>query len=109
MLPRAAGSDQPFSRQVSRGMIDPIEQNPVGFDTPQNKVLQGIRLHGTKPGEVSDPAEHVSTLYSMFLFCGVWYRAERYPVGSDTPWNKVLLSIRPRIQNPVGSDTPRAN
>jgi hypothetical protein len=39
-------------RQVLRGL-----NLPAGSDTPQNKILQGIRPRRTRPCGVSDPAE----------------------------------------------------
>ncbi len=97
-----------------------------GADTPQNKILRGIRPCRTRPCGVSDPAELSLAgyqapqnngrfvyilLYTLVLrglihrrtmSCGVWYPAEQSPVGYQTPRNniqkRISLQIRKRIQ-----------
>jgi hypothetical protein len=60
------------------GVSNPLEQNPVGSDTLQNEVQQGI----------SDHVEYVESC------------------GADTPRSQVLQGISDHVvQNPVGSDT----
>ncbi len=95
---------------------------PAGSDTPQNKILRGIRPCRTTPCGVSDPAElsfvgirprrtmpELCTFYSIHLFSGVWY-----------PQNNVLQGLIPRLtkscgvsdpteQSPAGYQTPRNN
>ncbi len=89
-------------RLVPRGL-----NLPAGSDTPQNKILRGIRPRRTRSCGVSDPTELAKS-------CGVsdpaeqwqsWIHfiadtcsaaPEKHPSGSDTPLNKVLRVIRPR-------------
>jgi hypothetical protein len=94
-----------------RGLI-PTEQNPTGYQTPQNKTLRGIRPHRTKSCGVSDPAEQ-------------WQSCEHFiayacSAGSDTPQNNVRWGLIPRLtkscqvsdpaeQSPAGYQTPRNN
>jgi hypothetical protein len=47
-----ASSQKKLFRLVLRGL-----NLPAGSDTPQNKILRGIRPHGTRPCGVSDPVE----------------------------------------------------
>ncbi len=75
-------------RTKSCGVSDPAEQDPAGYQTPQNLVLRGIRPCRTMA--------ELCTFYSIHLFCGVWYPAEQWSAGSDAPLNKVLRGIRPR-------------
>ncbi len=92
---------------------------PAGSDTPQNKILRGIRPCRTRPCGVSDPPElglagirprrtmaELCTFYSIHLFCGVRYPAEQCPAGPDTPLNKVLQGIRPRGTKSCGVSNP---
>jgi hypothetical protein len=53
------------------------EQNSAGYQTPQNKILRGIRPHGTKSCGVSDPAE-------QWQSC-VYFLADTCSARSDTP------------------------
>ncbi len=72
------------------GVSDPAEQDPAGYQTPQNKVLRGIRPRPRRA--MAD----LCTFYSIHLFWGGWYPAEQCPAGSDTLLNKVLRGIKPR-------------
>ncbi len=104
-----------FFRLILRGL-----NLPVGSETPQNKILRGIRPCRTRFCGVSDPAEpslagyqtpqnndrHVY-IYSRCLFCVVWYSAEQRPAGPDTLPNKVLRGIRPRGTKFCGELHPR--
>ncbi len=75
-------------RTNSCEVSDPVEQDPAGYHTPRNQVLQGIRPCRTMT--------KMCIFYSRRLFCWVWYPAEQCPTGPDTPQNKVLWGIRPR-------------
>jgi hypothetical protein len=44
-------------RTKSCGVSDAAEQNPAGYQTLQNKILQDIRCRRTKSCRVSDPTE----------------------------------------------------
>jgi hypothetical protein len=77
---------------------------PARPDTPQDKILGGIRPRRTRSCGVSDPAElsrprrtvaELCTFYSIHLFCGVRNLTEQCPAGSDTPQNNVLRGIKP--------------
>ncbi len=69
----------------------PAEQNPVGSDAPQNKVLRYIISCGIKS-------------------CGAWYLAELSPAGYHTPRNEILWGlIYPVELSPVGFQNPRSN
>jgi hypothetical protein len=94
----------------------------AGSDTPQNKILRGIRPHRTKSCGVSDPAEQwqscvhfiaytcstgSDTLQNNVLWglipcltksCGVSDPAEQSPAGYQTPRNKIQKRIFLRIQ-----------
>ncbi len=74
-------------RTKSCRISDPAEQDPAGYQTPQNSVLRGIRPRRTMA--------ELCTFYSRDLFCEVWYPAVQHPVGSDTPLNKVQRGFRP--------------
>ncbi len=95
---------------------------PAGSDTPQNKILWGIRPRRTLFCGVSDPAGHCSAgyqtpqnngrvvyiLYHTLVLRGL-IPAEQCPRGSDTPVNKVLRGFRPRgtkscrVSNPANN------
>ncbi len=72
-------------RTKSCEVSDPAEQDPVGYQTPRNQVLRGIRPCRT--------ITEMCIFYSRCLFCGVWYPAEQHPAGSDTPQNNVLRGL----------------
>ncbi len=85
---------------------------PAGSDTPQNKILRGIRPHRTKSCRVSDPAE-------QWQSC-VHFIADTFSVRSDTPQNNILRGLIPRLtkfcgvskpaeQSPAGYQTPQNN
>jgi hypothetical protein len=93
---------------------------PVGSDTPQNKILRGIRRRRTRSCGVSDPAEPSLAghqvaqnndkdvcIFSRRLFCGVWYPTEHRPAGSDTLPNKILQGVRPCGTKFCGVSHPR--
>ncbi len=88
---------------VLRGLI-----LPAGSDTPQNKILQGIRPCITRSCGVSDPAElslagyqtpqnngRVVYILLLTLVLRGLIPAEQCPAGSSTPLNKVLWGIKP--------------
>jgi hypothetical protein len=90
-------------RRKPCGVSDPAEQDPAGYQTPQNYVLQGIKPHRT----MAD----LCTFYSIQYTCSA---------GSDTPQNNVLRGLIPRLtkscgvsdpaeQSPAGYQTPRNN
>jgi hypothetical protein len=70
-------------RLVRRGL-----NLPAGSDTPQNKILQGIRPRRTRPCGVSDPAE-------QWQSC-VHFIAYTCSAASDTPQINVLRGIKHR-------------
>ncbi len=57
--------------------------------------------------QTSRTMAELCTFYSRGLFCGVWYPAEQHSAGPDTPPNKVLRGIRPRIIKFCGVSDPR--
>ncbi len=69
------------------GVSEPAEQDPVGYQTPQNKTLRGIRPRRSKSCGVSDPAE-------QWQIC-VHFIAYTCSAGSDTPQNNVLRGMIP--------------
>ncbi len=86
---------------------------PAGPDTPQNKILLGIRPRRTRPCGISDPTElslagikprrtmaELCTFYSIYCTCSA---------GSDTPLNKALRGIRPRGTKSCGVSNPPRN
>ncbi len=75
-------------RTKSCGISNPAEQDPAGYQTPQNQALRSIRPRRTMT--------EMCTFHSRRLFCGGWYTEEQRPAGPDTPSNKVLRGIRPR-------------
>ncbi len=96
---------------------------PAGPDTPQNKILLGIRPHRTRPCGVSEPRRTrpcgVSDLAEQWQIC-VHFIACTCSAGSDTPQSNVLRGLIPRLtkscgvsdpaeQSPVGYQTPRNN
>jgi hypothetical protein len=81
-----------------RGLI-PAEQNPAGYQTPQNKTLRGIRPRRTMSCGVSDPTE-------QWQIC-VHFIAYKCSAGSDTPQNNVLRGLIPRLTKSCGCQTPR--
>jgi hypothetical protein len=85
-------------RTKSCGVSDPAEQDPAGYQTPQNYILWCIRPCQTMA--------ELCTFYCIHLFCGVGYPAEQCPMGSDTPLNKVLRGIRPRGTKSYGVSNP---
>jgi hypothetical protein len=70
------GSDMP-QKKILRG-IGPPEQDPAGYQTPQNQVLQGIR-----------PSR---TMTEMCIFI-----ADACSAGSDTPHKIVLWGLILRL------------
>jgi hypothetical protein len=83
---------------------------PAGSDTPQNKILRGIRPCRIRPCRVSDPAElslagyldpaeqWQSCVHFIAYTCsaGSDTLLKRSPVGYQTPRNKVLRGIKLR-------------
>jgi hypothetical protein len=53
----------PLGLNLPAGSDTPAEKNPAGYQTPQNKILRGIRPHGTKFCGVSDPANNGRVVY----------------------------------------------
>ncbi len=96
---------------------------PAGSDTPQNKILWGIRPRRTRPCGVSDPAELSLVGYQTPQNNGkvvyiLWHTLVLR--GSDTLQNNVLRGLIPRLtkfcrvsgpaeQSPVRYQTPRNN
>jgi hypothetical protein len=94
---------------------------PAGSDSPQNKILQGIRPRRTRPCGVSDPGElslaGCQTPQNNGKSC-VHFIAYTCSAGSDTPQNnvlrgliqtprnKVLRGIRPRRIKSCGVSDP---
>jgi hypothetical protein len=82
---------------------------PVGSDTPQNKILRGIRPCRRRSCGVSDPAEPSLAGYQTpqnnyrdvyrTKSCEVSDPAEQSPAGYQTPRNKVLRGITPGGKN----------
>jgi hypothetical protein len=104
---------------------------PAGSDTPQNKILRGIKPHRTRPCGVSDHAGYQTPQAirpRRTKSCGVSEPAEQRQScvhiiaytcssGCDTPQNNVLRGLIPRLtescgvsdpaeQSPVGYQTP---
>jgi hypothetical protein len=85
---------------------------PAGSDTPQNKILWGIRPrrapqneilrcirpHGTKSCGVSDHEE-------QWQSC-VHFIADTCSAKSDTPQNNILRGLIPRLTKSAGYQTP---
>jgi hypothetical protein len=71
----------------------------VGYQTPQNKALRGIRPRRTKSCGVSDPAE-------QWQSC-VHFIAYTCSAGSDTSQNNVLRGLIPHLTNSCGVSDPR--
>ncbi len=99
-------------RTKSCEVSDPAEQEPAGYQTPQNKSLLGIRPRWTKSCGVPDPAE-------PWQRC-VYFKADACSAGSDTPQNNILwrLILRltkfcrvsdPAVQSSAGFQTPGNN
>ena len=85
---------------------------PVGSDTPQNKILRGIRPRRTRSCEVSNAAK-------QWWKC-VYFIADTCSAGSDTPQNNILRGLILRLtkscwvsdpaeQSSVGYHTPGNN
>jgi hypothetical protein len=80
------------------GVWYPAEQNSVGYQTPQNKILGGMRPHSTKYCRVSDPAE-------QWQSC-VHFIADTFSARSDTLQNNVLPGLIPRLTKSSGVSDP---
>ena len=91
-------------RMVPRGL-----NWPAGYETPQNKILRGMRPRRPKSRGVWDPADQnpagYETQQTKILWdmrpctpksCVVSDSAEQNPAWSHTPQNKVLRGMRPR-------------
>ncbi len=98
---------------------------PAGSDTPQNKILRGIRPRRTRSCGVSDTTElslagyqtlqnNGRVVYILPLrlvlrglitrrttSCGVWYPAEQNPAGFETPQNNIWIWIFLQIGNRI--------
>jgi hypothetical protein len=68
---------------VPRGLI-----LPAGSDTPQNKILRGIRPRGINSCRKSDPAKQWPS--------SVHFIADACSAGSGTPQNNVPRGIKPQ-------------
>jgi hypothetical protein len=71
---------------------------PAGSDTPQNRMLQGIRPHRTRLCGVSDPAEQWQSCVHFIAYTCV--------AGSDTPQNNVLQGLILRLTKSCGVSDP---
>jgi hypothetical protein len=74
------------------------EQNPAGYQTPQNNTLQGIRPRRTKFCWISDPAVQCQSCVHFIVYtCSA---------GPDTPQNSVLRGLIPCLTKSCGVSDP---
>jgi hypothetical protein len=82
---------------------------PAGPDTPQNKILRGIRPRRTRSCGVSDPAELSLAGYQTPQNSGrivYIFTAYTCSAGSDTPQHNVFRGLIPLLTNSCGVSNP---